>query len=237
MPAKTESPLDPQRNVSDDLPWQFSRLFIHLKLHKALRFLIENHQRGAQIPFTHKDGFADMAKWDWSRVKVRLVMSVPGTYTGPAEVDQYGICRLGHILRSHKWVPQSGERLVAEYQVSSASCLKLADLSLTPQGSSLGTYSFTWYDTFYRFCTGKSFEWLRNAGAPRPTSWPPLEVIFPSLATVDRSVLGRDGGGTMFSGKAFTSVTKPLFHDANSKRGGVLMHAKVSPFSAGAWTC
>lgn len=32
----------------------------------------------------------------------------------------------------------------------------------------------------------------------------------------------------MFSGKAFSSVTRPLFHDANSKRGGVLMHAKVS---------
>ena len=29
----------------------------------------------------------------------------------------------------------------------------------------------------------------------------------------------------MFSGKAFNSVTRPLFHDANSKRGGVLMHA------------
>ena len=32
----------------------------------------------------------------------------------------------------------------------------------------------------------------------------------------------------MFCGKAFTSVTRPLFHDANSKRDGVLMHSKVS---------
>lgn len=119
LPAKTPAPLDSQR-TQDDLPLQFSRLFIHLKLHKALRFLIEHHQRGAEIPFTQNDGFADMGKWDWSRVKVRLVMSVPGTYSGPTEMDQYGICRLGHILRSHNWIPQSGERLVAEYQVGTA---------------------------------------------------------------------------------------------------------------------
>lgn len=32
----------------------------------------------------------------------------------------------------------------------------------------------------------------------------------------------------MFCGKAFSGVTRQLFYDANSKRGGVLMHAKVS---------
>lgn len=32
----------------------------------------------------------------------------------------------------------------------------------------------------------------------------------------------------MFCGRGFNSVTKKLFFDANSKRGGVLMHAKVS---------
>lgn len=31
----------------------------------------------------------------------------------------------------------------------------------------------------------------------------------------------------MFCGKAWNKVTAPLFHDSNSKRGGVLMHAKV----------
>ena len=32
----------------------------------------------------------------------------------------------------------------------------------------------------------------------------------------------------MFCGKAFNAVTKKLFHDANSKRGGALMHSKVN---------
>lgn len=31
----------------------------------------------------------------------------------------------------------------------------------------------------------------------------------------------------MFSSSSFTDKTKHMFHDANSKRGGVLMHAKV----------
>lgn len=31
----------------------------------------------------------------------------------------------------------------------------------------------------------------------------------------------------MFVGQAWKAVTKRLFHDANSKRGGVLMHSKV----------
>jgi tyrosyl-DNA phosphodiesterase-1 len=47
------------------------------------------------------------------------------------------------------------------------------------------------------------------------------------------------GGGTMFCSKAMNSVTRPLFHDANSKRGGVLMHAKVSSsvLSVGLGSC
>jgi tyrosyl-DNA phosphodiesterase-1 len=31
----------------------------------------------------------------------------------------------------------------------------------------------------------------------------------------------------MFSGSAFKTETAPLFHDANSRRGGVLMHTKM----------
>ena len=31
----------------------------------------------------------------------------------------------------------------------------------------------------------------------------------------------------MFCGKAYNAVTKHLFHDAKSKRGGVLVHSKV----------
>jgi len=107
----------------------------------------------------------------------------------------------------------------------------------------LGQYSIDWFDAFYQNCAGKSIQALINR--PKPKAYPPVKVIFPSDATVAASILGKDvshmmdrlsrpadirqGGGTMFCSKAMNSVTRPLFHDANSKRGGVLMHAKVSP--------
>jgi tyrosyl-DNA phosphodiesterase-1 len=78
-------------------------------------------------------------------------------------------------------------------------------------------------------------------GRPKAKEWPAMKVLFPSLATVETSELGkevslsyafgaiadRQGGGTMFVGQSWKVVTKHLFHDANSKRGGVLMHSKV----------
>lgn len=62
----------------------------------------------------------------------------------------------------------------------------------------------------------------------KASSWPPIKIIFPSLSTVDSSVGGRDGGGTIFAGKGWNANTKGLFYDSNSKRGGILMHSKVS---------
>jgi tyrosyl-DNA phosphodiesterase-1 len=54
--------------------------------------------------------------------------------------------------------------------------------------------------------------------------------LFPSLTTVENSILGTDGGGTMFCKEATwlrNTFPRELFHDSNSKRGGVLMHTKV----------
>lgn len=54
-----------------------------------------------------------------------------------------------------------------------------------------------------------------------------MKVLYPSLETVKQSQLGVEGGGTMFVGKAWMPTTRKLFHHSRSKRGGVLMHAKV----------
>lgn len=94
---------------------------------------------------------------------------------------------------------------------------------------------------FYQAVCGKDLKSM--AALPKAKEWPPLKVVFPTLATVDASIAGRDvsfnrflelteqGGGTMFCGtnckdENFPKV-KPLLHDANSKRGGVLMHSKM----------
>lgn len=103
----------------NDFADRFRFLFIHLKVHKALRHLIKQHRLGSDIPFSPEEGFEDMNAYDWSRVRVRLVMSVPGTYTGWDEMDDFGQCRIGRLLSDEGWKPTRGQRVVAEYQVSS----------------------------------------------------------------------------------------------------------------------
>lgn len=97
--------------------------------------------------------------------------------------------------------------------------------ALIIKGSSLGSYGIDWFTYFHQLCSGKSARELANL--PKAKNWAPINIIFPSLATVDSSLMGRRGGGTMFAGKAWNSVMKPRFHDCNSKSGGVLIHAKV----------
>ncbi|GMK53628.1 hypothetical protein CspeluHIS016_0102140 [Cutaneotrichosporon spelunceum] len=187
-----------------DFPDQFRRLFAHLKVNKALTWHIKNHPRGQSVPISDDAAFSDFKKYNWSRVQVRLVMSVAGTYKGFTEMSEYGISRLGKILAEEGWQPRKDEKVVAEYQ-----------------GSSLGRYSLDWYNCFYQLCCGKDLSSISRAG--KALAWPPLKIIFPSLATVDASINGRSGGGTMFCGSAYTDRTKSLFHDANSKRGGMLI--------------
>ncbi|ORY28448.1 hypothetical protein BCR39DRAFT_201434 [Naematelia encephala] len=194
--------------MGDDLRQSFVKLFTHLNISKGLKQLKTSHPAGKLIKLDHTDDFASTMSWDWSRVKVRLVMSVPGAYKGPREMDEWGLCRLGKVLDEEGWRAGKGEVAKTEYQ-----------------GSSLGQYSLDWFDTFYQACCGKTAKDL--FGRAKHSGWPPMKVLFPTLATVDASIAGRAGGGTMFCGKAMNGVTRHLFHDANSKRGGVLMHCKM----------
>ncbi|WRT67770.1 uncharacterized protein IL334_004743 [Kwoniella shivajii] len=207
LPLPSSRPLRPE-HMPHDFPLQFSRLFTHTRVHTALRHLLHNHPNGSKIPFKPDENFADMGKYDWSKVKVRIVMSVPGYYTGHEEINKYGISRLGKVLNEQGWIPKSGEKLDAEFQ-----------------GSSLGTYSLEWFSKFHHFITGKTSNQLINR--PKPVSWPDIRILFPTLANVEASQLGKGGGGTMFCGKAFNNTTRDLFRDSRSKRGGILMHSKM----------
>ncbi|KAL7423162.1 hypothetical protein Q5752_002462 [Cryptotrichosporon argae] len=197
-------------NGLPDFPAQFSWLFTNLKVHKALQALRNNHPFGSLLPFSEANDFADMAKYDWSRVHVRIVMSVAGYFKGPEDMLQSGTPRLAHVLDEEGWRPQADEQVVLEYQ-----------------GSSLGTYNSDWLNHFYRCASGFGIPAIRDM--PTALALPPIKIVFPTLATVDRSIQGRPGGGTMFCGKGFNKEKgiNKLFHDANSKRGGVLMHSKV----------
>ncbi|BEJ13832.1 hypothetical protein CspHIS471_0310060 [Cutaneotrichosporon sp. HIS471] len=176
-----------------DFPDQFCRLFAHLKVNKALTWHIKNHPQGKNVPISDDLGFSNLKTYDWSRVQVRLVMSVAGTYSGFKDMPQYGICRLGNVLAEEGWQPRRDEKVVAEYQ-----------------GSSLGRYSLDWYNCFYQLCCGKDLQTISRAG--KALAWPPLKIIFPSLATVDASINGRPMLIALFepnsSGLGFSSSSK-----------------------------
>ena len=87
-------------------------------MHKGLKFLIEKHPAGREIPFSPTGGFEDLAKYDWSRSKVKVVMSIPGICDGYEEMQKFGLCRLGRVLKEEGWVPKKDEVVAAEYQVS-----------------------------------------------------------------------------------------------------------------------
>lgn len=91
-----------------------------MKAHKAVRHQVENHPFGKRIPLDPSEALQDLAKYDFSRVRVKLVMSVPGKYTGFDQINEYGLCRLGNLLKEEKWVPGSGEKIEGEYQVRSS---------------------------------------------------------------------------------------------------------------------
>jgi tyrosyl-DNA phosphodiesterase-1 len=156
---------------------------VHLKVHKALRFLLAQHPHATSIPLKPDNGFEDMAKWDWSKVRVRLVMSVPGSYTGFDGIVEYGSGRLGNVLHESGWRPKADEVVKAEYQVSLR--YMFSHSRSDGQGSSLGSYTIDWYDTFYQFCCGKRPRDL--LGKAKPAHFAPIKVVFPSLATVDSS--------------------------------------------------
>lgn len=114
-----------------------------------MKYFLAEHPRGQTIPY---DSFRNFQTYfDWSRVAVRLVMSIPGNYQDSSadreftNMSKYGICRLGKVLHEEGWKPQKGERVVAEYQVS---CLPLNTwlidrtrpvVSTTPHGSTCST--------------------------------------------------------------------------------------------------
>lgn len=101
-----------------DFPQQFADLFKHLKIHKGIEFMRQKHPLGSQVPISSDPSYTDFGKWDWSRVKARLVISISGKYEGFHDMSKWGIGRLGQVVQEEGWLPGAGERVVAEYQVS-----------------------------------------------------------------------------------------------------------------------
>ncbi|KAM5541013.1 hypothetical protein V8D89_005324 [Ganoderma adspersum] len=154
-------------------------------------------------------------KWDFSRVKARLVPSIAGRHEGWPKV----------ILAGHPCLMKSLIDM-------GAATAKDKELVLECQGSSIGAYGTGWLNEFYCSARGESAQtWLDKPKSRRAKlPFPAIRILFPTAQYVRESVLGEQGGGTMFcrrgqwEGKNFP---RELFHQTRSKRGRVLMHSKM----------
>lgn len=185
-----------------------------MDIRKPLQFLNSNHAFGKGLPLRPHDDFACLTEWDWSQVTAELVVSIAGTHR-EGDLERTGKTGLATALRRRGWVPPKGATLNAEYQ-----------------SSSLHAFSPGWNQRLHACFLGKSAAdvlAIPSSGRGAPATFPPIKVVFPSLKTVDASLWGRAGGGTMFCNPSNYKTTqqKELYYDANCKDGKVLMHTKV----------
>ncbi|KAG8908766.1 hypothetical protein FRB99_003004 [Tulasnella sp. 403] len=210
---------------ADDFPSQFRYALSKLNVPPAL----VSHLRGdhAHLPLRSINELR--SRWDWSRVKMQLVVSVAGKFEGKKQVLRAGHTGLGTAIKA-----------------LGASLPDGKGLHLECQGSSIGTYSASWINEFYASAKGWSldrwFDYKTSTGRGKLTYPSNVKILFPSLATVDHSALGREGGGTMFCRGLFVekarsrpNVPKPSkSKDADADVGG-WCYIGSHNFSASAW--
>ncbi|KAF4567334.1 hypothetical protein EYR36_010953 [Pleurotus pulmonarius] len=211
IPRSSPAPRKPKKSTNlDDFPSMFTRVLKALNVPPALStFLKTDHPN---LPLQSLDDLC--THWNWSKVNVLLVPSIAGKHEGWPQVIRTGHPRLMMAVRKLGLSKRS------------------SGMTLECQGSSIGHYTTQWMNEFYLSSTGQSTEkWLDQTKRKREAlPYPPINIIFPSLKTVRATVMGERGGGTMFcSRKSWEAPNFPrkLFHDSNSKAGGVLMHTKM----------
>ncbi|WVQ79309.1 hypothetical protein IAT38_001406 [Cryptococcus sp. DSM 104549] len=207
-PPALHSPHSPPR----DFPRQLSLLYDELQIVQAFSVLHSDHRHAlSTIPqnMMSYQGFSKtMRFYCWDRVKGRLVVSRPGQHgESSGRRDMFGLARLARVLKEEGLVPGKHEKVEVEYNTVM-----------------LGRYALDWLTRFYSTCAGVSLD------APdhevHPWEGLPLQIVYPSLTTVDATVLGREGGIIM-RGQGFSESTRGVFHESRSKRGGVMIYSKM----------
>ncbi|KAG8215114.1 tyrosyl-DNA phosphodiesterase-domain-containing protein [Butyriboletus roseoflavus] len=207
-------PIPCERNVVDDFPSIMQKILHAINVHPALANMLANDH--LKLPIHTIEDLR--SKWDFSKVRVKLIPSIAGKHEGWPAVIQTGHIRLMKAVRDLGL--RTGKGKAAK------------ELVLECQGSSIGSYSTQWLNEFHWSARGESAEeWLDEPKTRRSKiPWPPVKIVFPSLKTVRATVLGEPGGGTTFCRTnqwEATKFPKELFHDSNSAGGRVLMHTKM----------
>jgi len=160
-----------------------------------------------------------LAAYDFSAIRVAVVVSIPGVHVGWPNVLNAGHTGLMSAVKDVGAVCPPGSRLSVEYQ-----------------GSSIGYYTSQWIQQFLISAEGGAghHALLRQSPSKRqqlpfPTA-ERLNILFPSLRTVDSCIGGRRLACTIFCEDRFWSdphFPRHLFRDAKSKTGRVHMHSKM----------
>jgi tyrosyl-DNA phosphodiesterase-1 len=120
---------------------------------------------------------------DRAPFQVKLIPSLAGRHEGWPEVIQQG-----HVALMKAIADVGGH---ANSRVNAG-----RELVLECQGSSIGTYSVAWLNEFYYSARGISPEkWFAMPKMKRmKLDRPPIKILFPSLDTVEKSVMGKPVG-------------------------------------------
>ncbi|KAF8991300.1 phospholipase D nuclease [Cyathus striatus] len=204
----------PHDAKANDFPATLQHMLNSINVRPALSTMImDNHP---DLPIKSIEELR--SKWDWSKVKVHLVASIAGKHEGWPAVVRAGHPRLMMAIRKMGMRTGAGK--------------SKKDLVLECQGSSLGNFTTQWLNEFHYSARGESAEdWLDQSRKIREKlTFPPIRIVFPTKSTVQQSVNGERGGGTIFCRRkqwAAKNFPRDLFYDSKSKGGPVLMHSKM----------
>ncbi|KAI6032432.1 hypothetical protein EDC04DRAFT_2605178 [Pisolithus marmoratus] len=140
-PRPQPGPHDPK--ITDDFPSIMQHVLRAVNVRDALTNMLAHEHPNLPLQL-----IGDLcSKWDWSKVKVKLIPSIAGKHEGWPRVVQSGHPRLIKALRDFGL--RTGKGKAAK------------EPAIECQGSSIGTYSTRWLNEFYYSTRGESAEdWL-----------------------------------------------------------------------------
>ncbi len=173
------------------------------------------HLQALNVPEEFLDSVREL--YDFSSVKVQLVTSAPGTYSGVARAEKHGLLRL--------------RRVVMDLGVDLRRKKREGALRLEVCAASVGNLSARWLDGFYDCALGRKYLEVAAAGGA-DCDVPDLKLFFPTTGDVGaanedaRRAASNIGCHTRPWNRAPVAIKK-IFHHYRSKDPGRLFHQKL----------
>ncbi|KAJ6536854.1 hypothetical protein B0H19DRAFT_1240713 [Mycena capillaripes] len=246
-PAEREKP-------SESFPAMFTRALRAVGVEEALGIM--RRQGHTSLPLltllpsallkskSHKPSPLE-TNWDWRRVRAALVPSVPGRWEGWAGEGAVVWTAQPRLLRAVlalgcglEDVGGGASKAKGAKGKAKAKGGAKWELELDCLTSSIGTYTPPWIAAFRLCAAGRATglqTWL-DRGRKKTPAQGPTRILFPTLETVQGTVLGEGGAGTVFCRRAqWTKIASLVadektgleMRDARSRSGLVGMHTKM----------